>query len=360
MNLRQNIRYGARMLRKSPGFTVTVLLTLGVAVGLTSAVYSVCDAMLWKPVALPHLETLMMVLQREPGGGADNWEALTPADLEDISRDDTAIENVASWKSGLANIVGAGGQPEGVLQASVSANFFTTIGVRPAMGRGFQPGEDESGQDREVILSDRLWRNRFGAERTIIGTPVRLDARNFVVIGIMPDSFDFPLATDIWIPNALPPAERTSRRSNTLLSLARLKQGHTAKQASAEIESIGVRLAKLYPDTNKSRQFEVLPAHRFLVNYQRQQYLITLLASGVLVLLIGCINVANLQFARATGRVREVAIRTALGASRRQVIAQLLTESVLLSIAGAALGLALGKWAMSLIKAGMPIEIQKY
>ena len=111
MNLRQNIRYGARMLRKSPGFTVTVLLTLGVAVGLTSAVYSVCDAMLWKPVALPHLETLMMVLQREPGGGADNWEALTPADLEDISRDDTAIENVASWKSGLANIVGAGGQP---------------------------------------------------------------------------------------------------------------------------------------------------------------------------------------------------------------------------------------------------------
>jgi putative ABC transport system permease protein len=360
MNLRQDIRYGARMLRKSPGFTVTVLLTLGVAVGLTSAVYSVCDAMLWKPVALPRLETLVMVLQREPGGGADNWEAVTPADLEDISRNDTAIENIASWRGGVANIVGASGQPEGVLQALVSANFFTTIGVQPALGRSFQSGEDEPGQDREVILSNRLWKNRFGAERTIIGNTVRLDARNFVVIGIMPDSFDFPLATDVWIPNALTAAERTSRRSNTLLSLARLKQGHSAKQASAQIDSIGTRLEKLYPDTNKSRRFEVIPAHRFLVNYQRQQYLITLLASGVLVLLIGCINVANLQFARATGRVREVAVRTALGASRAQVIAQLLTESILLSIAGAALGLALGKWGMSLIKAGMPIEIQKY
>lgn len=360
MHLSQDIHVGVRVLRKSPGFTVAVLLTLGVAIGLTSAVYSVCDAMLWKPVSLPHLETLMMVLQHEPGAAPEQWNPITPADFDDIRRGSSALEKVATCRSGLANIVGSGDRPEGVLQAMVSANFFETVGVNSAIGRTFDVGEDEPGREREVLLSNRIWENRFGSDRNIIGITVRLDSENFVVIGVMPDTFDFPLGTEVWIPDALTPAERSSRKSEMLLGLARLKPGYTAGMAIAEVQGIGGRLAKLYPDTDKSRRFEVRPAHRFLVNYQRQQYLIMLLASGVLVLLIGCINVANLQFARASGRFREIAVRTALGASRWRLISQLLTESVLLSLAGAGLGLAIGKWAMDTIKGSMPPDIQRF
>src|SRR5215472_1098410 len=196
MHLSQDIHYGVRVLRKSPGFTITVLITLAVAIGLTSAVYSVCDAMLWKPVSLPQLETLMMVLQREPGGGPDDWSAISPADFDDLRRGSSALENVATWRSGLANIMAASGQPEGVLQTLVSANFFDAIGVKPVIGRAFGPGEDEPGREREVILSDRLWKNRFGSGRDIIGSTLRLDSQNFIVIGVMPDTFDFPLATE--------------------------------------------------------------------------------------------------------------------------------------------------------------------
>lgn len=360
MHLSQDIHYGARVLWKSPGFTIAVLLTLGVAIGLTSAVYSVCDAMLWKPVSLPRLETLMMVMQHEPGSAPEDWNPITPADFDDIRGGSSTLDNVATCRTGLANIVGSGDRPEGVLQTMVSAGFFDAVGVNAAIGRTFAVGEDEPGREREVVLSDRLWKNHYGSDRNIIGTTVRLDSQNFVVIGVMPDSFDFPLGSEVWIPDALTPAERSSRKSEIFLGLARLRPGYSANLASADVQAIGARLERLYPDTNKSRRFEVRPAHRFLVNYQRQQYLIMLLASGVLVLLIGCINVANLQFARATGRFREIAVRAALGASRWRVISQLFTETMLLSLAGAGLGLAIGKWAMGLIKAGMPPDIQRF
>jgi putative ABC transport system permease protein len=360
MNLWQDIRYAARMLRKSPGFAVTAVFTLAVGIGVTSAIYSICDAMLWKPVALPELETLVMVLERDPGGGADNWNVLTPADLEDIRRATTALENIACWQGGLASIVGSDGQPEGVLQTLVSANFFDAVRVKPVLGRAFETGEDQPGREREVILSDRIWKNRFGADAGIIGKTLRLDSQNFVVIGVMPDSFDFPLGTEIWTPNALTPADRSSRRSNMLTALARLKPGHTVERAEAELDSIGTRLQQSYPDTNKNRRFMIRPAHWFLVNYQREQYLVMVLGSALFVLVIACVNVANLQFARVPSRLHEVAVRTAVGASPWRVISQLVTESTMLSMAGAALGLILATWAMNMIKAGMPPELVRF
>ncbi|MGB8506876.1 MAG: ABC transporter permease [Pyrinomonadaceae bacterium] len=359
MNLWHDIRYGIRMLRKSPGFALTSILTLAVGIGVTTAVYSVCDAMLWKPVALPHLETLVMVVERGRGS-VDDWNSLTPADFEDIRRDSSTLEQVASWQGGLSNIVGSDGQPEAVSQTLVSANFFDAVGVRPALGRAFETGEDQPGREREVILSDGLWKNRFAADRNIIGKPVRLDGENFIVIGVMPGSYDFPLATEVWTPDALAPADRTSRLTNKLTGLARLKPGRTVEQASAELDGIGARLGTSYPDTNKNRRFTIRPAHRFLVNYQREQYLVMLLSSVLFVLLIACVNVANLQLARAHGRLHEVAIRMALGASRGRVITQLVTESFLLAVPGAALGLLFAQWGMSMIKAGMPPELVRF
>jgi putative ABC transport system permease protein len=359
MSLWQDIRYGERMLRKSPGFTAIAILTLGLGIGATTAIFSVVDALLWKPVALPHLETLVMVLQRD-NGNANDWNGSSPADTDDIRRQITAIENMASWQGGSANIVGAGGEPERVLQTLVSANFFDAVGVQPVIGRSFRAGEDQPGREREVVLSDRLWKRRFAADPAIAGKTIRLDDQNFLVTGVMPPSFDFPMATELWTPMAMTPAQATSRRSSELVSAARLRPGRTIEQASGELDAIGARLERAYPDTNKGRRFMIWPAHRFLVDFETQQYSVMLLGSVLFVLLIACANVANLQFARATGRLREVALRTALGASRLRVIAQLVTESVLLSLAGAALGLLIARWGVGMMKGGMPPEIERY
>ncbi len=359
MNLWQDIRFGARSLRHSPAFLITAVLTLALGIGATSAIFSVTDALLWKPVSLPHMETLVMVLERVPDSphDADN---ITPADLDDIRRDGTSLADIAHFQYGSANIVGGGNEPERVSQALVSANFFDVMGVQPALGRAFQPGEDQPGREREVVLSDKLWRRRFGADRAIVGRNVRFDDQNFVVSGVMPASYDFPIATEVWTPLAQTPAQRSSRKSDSLVAVARLKPGRTIAQAESELSSIAARLAASYPETNKTRRFMIWPAHRFLVDYETEQYSLMLLGAVLFVLLIACANVANLQFARATGRLREVAVRTALGASRWRMITQLVTESVLLSLAGAALGLLIGKWGLMAIKNGMPPEIERY
>ena len=359
MSLWQDIRYGERTLRKSPGFAITAVLTLALGIGATTAVFSVCDSLLWKPIDLPHMESLVMVLQRV-SDNANDWDSVSPGDLDDVSRQTTALANVAVWDQGQANIVGAGGEPERAFRALVSANFFTTLGVQPLLGRGFQEGEDQPGREREVVLSDALWRRRFAADPAVVGQNIRLDDQNFLVTGVMPASFDFPQATELWTPHALTPAQRANRRNGQFVGTARLRPGRTLEQADAEVNALSARLEKSYPDTNKGRRFMVWPARRLMVDSYTAQYLIMLLGSVGFVLLIACVNVANLQFARATGRLREVAVRTALGASRWRVIVQLMTESVLLSLAGAVFGLLIGTWGMGLIKGGMPPEIERY
>jgi len=346
------------MLRKSPGFAITSAITLALGIGATTAVYSVSDALLWKPVPLPHLETMVMVGQRldDP----NDFNDATPADIEDLRRQSTMIEKEATWDEELANLVGGGGQPERVAEALVSANFFDTLEVKPARGRAFEAGEDQPGHDREIIFSDALWRNRFAGDPDIVGKNIRLDDQNFVVVGVMPPKFEFPLATDVWKPAALTPEQRNSRVSQLVAVVARLTPGHTLTQAASELEGIASHLRSAYPATNKNRHFAVWDAHRFLVDRETNDYLIMLLASVCFVLLIACVNVANLQFARATGRLREVAVRTALGAGRGRIVTQLITESMLLSLAGAALGLLVANVGLNLIRAGMPAEIEKY
>jgi putative ABC transport system permease protein len=347
------------MLRGSPAFFATGVLTLALGIGATTAVFSVCDSLLWKPIPLPDLDSLAMVVTADPGN-PEYWNDISPADAADIQRDSTAFRQFGGWQYGLANIVGAGNQPLRVEQALVTANFFEVVGVEPALGRGFRPGEDQPGRDGELILSDALWKRCFGADPGIVGKSVRLDDRTFVVTGVMPSSFDFPQATEIWTPMALTPEQRTSRRTETMVSVARLKPPSGVAQAQAQVDSTAARLAAAYPDTNKKRRFMVWPGRKFLVDRETSDYLTMLLGSVLFVLLIACVNVANLQFARATGRLREIALRTALGANRSRVVVQLITESVLLSICGGALGLGLAKWGMSAIKAGMPTEIERY
>jgi len=359
MSLWQDLRYGARTLRKAPGFTLTAVVTMALGIGATTATFSVCDAMLWKPLPLPRLDQLVMVEQRVPDDPYD-WVANTPADAEDIRRESMSFQGMAFWEGGSANIVGAGGEPERVKGYQVSANFFDVLGVAPARGRVFQPGEDQPGRQHLAVLSDGLWRRRFGADAEILGKPIRLDNDNYTVVGVMPGKSEFPIAAELWTTLALDPEEAHSRTKRRLEAMGRLKPGHTVAQAAAEIDAIGARLARQYPDTNKNRRFAALPVREFLIGPHTHQYALMLFGAVIFVLLIACANVANLQFARAIGRTREVAVRTALGASRGRLVAQLLTESVLLSILGAALGLLVASWGLDLNRAGMPPEVGRH
>src|SRR5580704_1321677 len=224
MGIAGNVRYTLRSLSKAPGFAATAVITLALGIGATAAIFSVCDAMLWKPIPLPHMESLVTVLQRDPDN-PDYWDTTTAADVDDIRAQSVSYEGLASYQEGLANIAGRGAEPERVNQALVNVNFFDVLGVRPAIGRAFRPGEDQLGSDREVIFSNRFWQRRFGGDPNIVGAAIRLDDVDHVVAGIMPPQFDFPLAAEVWTPLAPKPAARHSRVYQTLENVARLKAG---------------------------------------------------------------------------------------------------------------------------------------
>jgi putative ABC transport system permease protein len=358
MSLTQDVRYAARVLGKSPGFAATAMITIGLGIGACTAIFSVCDALLWKPVPLPSLETVATILERDNDG--NGWDPLTPADFDDLKREATSFASTAYWGYGAANLVGAGGEPERVGQALVSANFFEVVGVQPAIGRAFQAGEDQPGRERVVILGDRLWKRRFGGDPAIVGQNIRFDDETFTVIGIMPPNYQYPMTMEVWTPYAMPPARRTSRSNHMLQTVARLKPGVTVKQAAADVERLSARLEQQYPNTNKNHHLTAWPLMDLLVERETRSYLQMLLGAVLFVLMIACANVANLQFARATGRIREVAVRTALGASRWRVVGQLVTESVILSVSGALLGLVIARWGVEAMRNGMPPEVEKY
>jgi putative ABC transport system permease protein len=355
----REIRYAVRSLLKSPGFAVAALLTLALGIGAASAIFSVCDAMLWKPVPLPHMESLVMVLQAVPGDPrVYNYE--TPADALDIRAQSDSFESAAMFQQGLANIVTGGGEPERANESLVGANLFDVLGVTPEFGRTFRPGDDAPGANHLVILSDAYWRRRFGADPSLVGKTIRLDDRDATVIGIMPDTVNFPLPTDVWTPLFLTLEQQRSRVAQSVIMIARLKPGRALSQAAAEVDGISRRLEAQYPDTNKNRRFRTQSALDFLISDYTKQYALMLFWSVVFVLLIACANVANLQYARATGRAREIALRTALGASRWRLILQVVLECVALSLGGAVAGLGLAKWGIDMIRAGMPARVGQY
>src|SRR5579863_9234609 len=207
MSLWQDVRFGLRTLYKRPAFALTAALTMALGIGATTAIFSLCDAMLWRPTPLPRLDTLLTVLQADPGNPND-WDTATPADIDEFRRDNTTLASLASWESGLANLANAGAAPDRVGQALVTANFFDVAGVQPARGRAFQPGEDQPGQDHELILSDQLWHTRFAGAPGIVGRLVRVDDVPYTVVGVMPRGFDFPMATDVWTPLGLNSEQR--------------------------------------------------------------------------------------------------------------------------------------------------------
>jgi putative ABC transport system permease protein len=358
MQLWQDIRHGARALRKAPGFSLIAIATLALGIGSTTANFSVCDAMLWKPLPVPNWGRLAMVLQRIPGQPND-WGLVPPADIADIRRQQSVFEGVAAWGSAESNLAGNGAAPERATRYLVTPNFFALVGTQPALGRCFATDEDQPGQARVVILSDALWRRRFAADPGIVGRDVRIDDEDYRVIGVMPKKFVFPMNAELWTPLALTVAESNARDNRYLTAMGLLKPGRTVSQAGVEVETIASRLAREYPNTNKGRHFFSMGIHDFLTGAYTHQYALMTFVSVLFVLLIACANVANLQFARALGRSREMAVRAALGSGRWRLIAQCLAESLMLSLAGAALGWLLAGWLLQAALAGMPADLAR-
>jgi putative ABC transport system permease protein len=354
----QDIRYALRILRKNPGFTVLAILTLALGIGANTAVFSVASAFLRKPVSFPELNRLVMVLELAPQQTV-GWSQVSPATYLDWKKQSHSFEELAAWQYLGWNLTG-NGDPEKLNGARVSSNFFQTLGILPIMGRSFRPDEDQPGRGQVAIISYNLWKRRFASDPDIIGKTVDLDHQACDVVGVMGSEFNFPLAVDIWRPLALSPEEQTLRSRHDTMPIGRLKPGVSAHEAWAEITTIEGRLQKEFPQTETSWSIKTLPIGVFVSGEITDQYCKLLIGAVLFVLLIACANVANLLFARAASRQKEIALRRALGATQLRIVRQLLTESLVLAFAGAGLGLLLGQWGIGLIRYHMPPEVELY
>jgi putative ABC transport system permease protein len=354
-----DLRYGFRALQRNPAVTVTAVVALALGISSNTAMFSLADAFLFKPLALNEPERLVMLPETRgdrPIAGTSN---VAPANFEDWKRQATSFEQLAACRLLSFNITGQG-DPEGVYGSRVSSGLFELVGARPLMGRVFRAEEDQPGREQVVVLSYGLWRRRFASDPEIIGKTVRLDGKPYTVTGVMAEDYHFPLAAELWTPMAMGDQERAIRGTRYMDVVGRLKRGVSERQAAAEMETIAKRLGQAYPETNRGWHVRVMPIRDFLLGDLTRNYTWMLLGAVGFVLLIACANVANLQFARATFRVKEIAVRTALGAGRWGITRLLLTESVLLGLAGAAGGILLAQWDLDMVRAHMPAEIGRW
>jgi putative ABC transport system permease protein len=342
----QDLHYGARVLLKNPGFTAIAIITLALGIGANAAIFSVVNAVLLQP--LPYLEPERLVLLWGNFRRDNSTAHINPLDFLDYREQNRTFEQLAAFAPDINDVALTGsGEPERLWGDAVAANFFDLLGVKPALGRTFVPEEEETDRNPEVILSYGLWQRRFGGDPSIIGRAITLDGYSYIMIGVMPAGFKPPRASDLWVPCRVR-GFTNDRKGHFLRAIGRLKPGVTIEQANADLDAIARRLGEQFPDTNANWNVRLVPLQEQMIGNVGQSLWLLFGAVGF-VLLIACANVANLLLARTATRTREIAVRSAIGASRWRVARQLLTESLLLSLCGGALGGLTAVWMLDLL-----------
>lgn len=343
----QDVRYGIRMLLKNPGVTSIVILALALGIGANTAIFSVVNAVLLRP--LPYQDSDQLVFLNEKSAVLDEMSISYPNFLDWRSQN-TTFERIAVFNRGSYNLTGLG-EAERIVAAQASADLFPILRVNAALGRVFTNEEDKPGGPPVVVLSHALWQRRFGGQASILNQPITLNGKSYTVIGVMPADYFYPSRAEMWVPvGQLSDQPGWQNRGNHpgLYGLARLKPGATLAQAEADMERVALNLEKQYPDSNTGNRVRLRSMMEVYVVDVRRALWVIFAAVGF-VLLIACANIANLLLARATARRKEMAIRSAMGAGRWRIARQLLTESVLLSIVGGSIGLLLARWGVQLI-----------
>ena len=357
--LAQDLRYGLRILAKAPGFTAVAVLTLALGIGANTAIFSVVNGVLFNPLPYPHPEQLVTLSESKPNFATGS---ISLPNFLDWQRENHTFSGMAISRGYLLNLTGRG-EPEQLRARFITSDLFSVLGVTPLLGRGFAPSEDRIGGSPIALISEGLWRRKFAASSDALGQTVALDGTGYAVVGVIPASFKLTLGSfnsiDVYLPvgqwnNPLLPTRGAGLGFH---GIGRLKPGVTIDQARADLAAISQSLAATYPDTNKGIGATMFPLKQDMVHNVRVLLLVLLGAVGF-VLLISCVNVANLMLARASARRREFAVRTALGAGQGRLVRQLLTESLLLSSIGGGLGLLLAAWgtqaALRHLPAGLP------
>ncbi len=390
--LMSDLRTAVRALRAAPGFTVIALIVLTLGIGATTAIFSVVDAVVLRPLPFDEPDRLVAVGERStptkggpvpagvgkpvPAGvgkapparmpwslDAGDPQALArvqPQNYLDWTVQQQVFESLAAIADGEFTLQMPGAAPEDVVALRVTASFFDVLRIRPAIGRVFTADSEVEGQHRVAIVSDAFWRQRLGASPDVVGRTIALEGATYEVLGVMPREVTYPVGalrpTDLWVPYVVPPNERVRGRgiSIYLQSIARLKPGGTLEQAQAHMDQIAAAIAQANPESRGIRAFGVRPLRDHLVGASMRSWMLMLLASVGIVLLIACANVANLLLARATSREREIAVRAALGAGRWRLVRQFIVESLVLSAAGAILGVILAYWMVQALRGAMP------
>jgi len=354
--LNKDIRFALRRLLKNPLFTLAAVLPMALGIGVNTAMFTVGDALLRKPLAIPDMGRLAAIVETPPETKSET-SSLTPADYLDLQRQSQSFERIVAYQY-QDRVRTRGDSPVPVLAVAVSADFFSVFDVVPQAGRTLTgSAEDEASS---AVVSYAFWRDRLAADPAAVGRTIELDSRSYTVVGVMPKRFSFPIGVEVWLRLALGAREAHNRASHDIQVAGKLRRGVSLEQSNTEVAAIAGRLAKDYPDTNNGWSMRTLPLSDLITGRMTGQYVVFLLGGVLFVLAMACSNVANLLLARGATRQNEIAVRQALGASRARMLSLLLTESTLIALIGAALSLPLASLALELIRGNMPAEIVKY